>query len=521
MQSSNHHTYLILGAGPAGLQLGYYFAQTGEDYRILEAGDGPGTFFATFPRHRTLISINKVNTGLDDPEENLRYDWNSLLCDRPELSFTRYSKAYFPPAEDFLRYLQDFTQAYDLRVQYGCRIERVARNGCFQLTDQHGQVYTCDRLIVATGVSLPYEAKIPGIELAENYVDMPLDPAGFVNQRVLILGKGNSAFETADALMEAAAVIHLASPEPVKLAWQTHFVGNLRAVNNNFLDTYQLKSQNAVIDAEIESIQRREDGKLVVDIQFTHARGQRRRILYDRVLACTGFRFDTSIFDQDCRPPLCPRGKLPQMTSEWQAVNVPDLYFAGTLMQMRDYKKTMSGFVHGFRHNVLALHRLLASKYHGRSWPCQRLPLVPEAVVEAVLDRINRSSGLFLQPGFLADLVVLDPEREEACYYPELPVDYLKDHAFNGAEHYYMVTLEYGRFDTDFLSTERNPDPMAAHTASYLHPVIRRYHRGEQVGEQHIHDDLENEWHTPELVQPFAAFVTQDLSQLQPEAVRS
>ena len=83
--------YLVIGAGPAGLQLGYFLAQAGRDYLILEAGPTPGTFFRTFPRHRRLISINKPHTGWDDSELNLRMDWNSLLTDDPRLRFTRYT----------------------------------------------------------------------------------------------------------------------------------------------------------------------------------------------------------------------------------------------------------------------------------------------------------------------------------------------------------------------------------------------------------------------------------------------
>ena len=92
--------YLIVGAGPAGLQLGHHLQQAGRDYAILEAGPAPGGFFRTFPRHRKLISINKPHTGWDDPELNLRMDWNSLLSDDPSLLFTRYTERYFPDADD-------------------------------------------------------------------------------------------------------------------------------------------------------------------------------------------------------------------------------------------------------------------------------------------------------------------------------------------------------------------------------------------------------------------------------------
>ena len=56
-------TYLIVGAGPAGLQLGYLMDRARLDYHIVERADGPGDFFRTFPRHRTLISVNKTVTG--------------------------------------------------------------------------------------------------------------------------------------------------------------------------------------------------------------------------------------------------------------------------------------------------------------------------------------------------------------------------------------------------------------------------------------------------------------------------
>jgi len=105
-----------------------------------------------------------------------------------------------------------------------------------------------------------------------HYADVSVNPNNFINQKVLIIGKGNSGFETADNLIETAAVIHLLSPHPVSMAWKTHYVGNLRAVNNNFLDTYQLKSQNAVLDATIEKIDRQAGKFFVLKVLSTFFR---------------------------------------------------------------------------------------------------------------------------------------------------------------------------------------------------------------------------------------------------------
>lgn len=37
--------YCVLGAGPAGLQMGYFLSKTKRNYIILERNSGPGSFF--------------------------------------------------------------------------------------------------------------------------------------------------------------------------------------------------------------------------------------------------------------------------------------------------------------------------------------------------------------------------------------------------------------------------------------------------------------------------------------------
>ena len=89
--------YLIIGAGPAGLQLGHFMQRAGRDYLILERGVAPGTAFVKYPRHRQLISINKRFAGATSEEFHMRHDWNSLLSDEPSLKFSQFSEEYYPP----------------------------------------------------------------------------------------------------------------------------------------------------------------------------------------------------------------------------------------------------------------------------------------------------------------------------------------------------------------------------------------------------------------------------------------
>lgn len=508
MTMQAEYDYLIIGAGPAGLQLGYFLQQANRSYLILEAGESAATFFKQYPRRRRLISINKVYTGYNDPEINLRWDWNSLLSDDEQLLFKNYSQKYFPSTDDLVRYLNDFADRHQLNVQYNARVAKVSKDDRFTVTDEAGRTYSSARLIVATGVSKPYFPAIPGIELADNYTEVSIDPQDYVNQRVLVLGKGNSAFETADLLIETAAVIHVASPHPITLAWKTHFVGHLRALNNNFLDTYQLKCQNAVLDATVERIQRRPDGKYIVSVSYTHANGEQEDLIYDRVIGCTGFRFDTSIFDENCRPKTVIYDRFPQQTSEWESVNVKDLYFAGTLMQMRDFKKTSSGFIHGFRYNLKALHRIFECKYHGKVWQHEPIEATSEAMLEATVKRINQSSALWQQFGFLCDLITVS--GQSAHYYEEVPIDYLHDGRLGTFDRHYVITLEFGHVGGDPFTIERNPHPSHAQQSTFLHPIVREYQGTELIRELHLLEDLDAEWFKQEAhIQPLLEFFQQ------------
>ncbi|HEX8129185.1 MAG TPA: NAD(P)-binding domain-containing protein, partial [Pyrinomonadaceae bacterium] len=177
---ASYSDYLIIGAGPAGLQLGYFLQKAGRDYRILEAGQSAGTFFASFPRHRTLISSNKVFTGVDDAEVNMRFDWNSLLGDDEQMLFKNYSKTYFPPADELVRYLEDWAAHYQLNIKYGVRATRISKDELFRVEDTEGNIYTSRRLIVATGFAKPYLPPVPGIELTENYTEVSVNPEEFI-----------------------------------------------------------------------------------------------------------------------------------------------------------------------------------------------------------------------------------------------------------------------------------------------------------------------------------------------------
>ena len=441
-----------------------------------------------------------------------------MLSDSEEMLFKNYSKHYFPNADNLVKYLNDFANYFDIKINYNTKIVKISKNHKFKLVDSSGNTYLSKYLIVATGFTKPFIPAIPGIELADNYTNVSINPEDFINQKVLIIGKGNSAFETADSLVGTTAQLHLASPNPVKMAWETKYVGNLRAINNNILDTYQLKSQNVIIDARIDNI-KHENNKFIVYFSYTHAHQEKEELVYDRVIVCTGWCFDASIFDETCKPNLTISNRFPEQTSEWESTNIKDLYFAGVLMHMRDFKKKQSGFIHGFRHNIRALHNILEQKHHNKELPAQLITLNSEKIVDAIIQRINISAGLWQQTGFLCDAIVISEQNKYAKYYQELPTDYVHESELGLNHHYYIVTLEFSlnifKTNKNLFAIERvhKENIAAASESAFIHPIIRRFSKGQLVAEHHVIEDLASEWLEDVHIQPLFKFFDSQLSE--------
>lgn len=518
---SNLLDNIIIGAGPAGIQLGFYLNKQNINYVILEQGATPGNFFNTFPVHNTLISINKAHTGYSDPNINLRWDWNSLLSDESELLFTKYTQEYFPHRKHLLAYLNDFARHFKLNILYNTKIVKIARNNdrtfCVKLAD--GQMLHAKRVIVATGVSKQYIPKIPGILHTTFYANLNSDKEPFLNKRVLIIGKGNSAFETANHLLDTASLIHVASPAPLKFACHTRHPGHLRSINMVFLDSYFLKSQNGIINADINKITVI-DGKYHVEIAYKNAENEVETIVYDRVISCTGFEMDKSIFHQDCLPTLDLNNRFAKLSATYESCNIPDLFFIGTLMQQRDFKKKQSAFIHGFRYNIQFFARYLLARYYQYDLHCKNYPADEQIIAEIILDLVNRNSGLWQQSGELCSALVYNPQNHAFELYSLLPYAFAASHDFIRNRFALLISLEFG--DLDKISLEQNFNLPRIHKDNYLHaaksgaihPVIRFLKGAECFATHHILEDFSGFWGRDVHTKPLNNFIKQSLKKI-------
>ncbi|XP_015717642.1 FAD-dependent oxidoreductase domain-containing protein 2 [Coturnix japonica] len=519
-----YHDYCVLGAGPAGLQAAYFLQRAGRDYVVFERSHAPGSFFAIYPRHRKLISINKRHTGKANSEFNLRHDWNSLLSHEPRLLFRRYSRQFFPHADAMVRYLEDFAAFLGLHILYDTAIVHVtlekdpqAWNGhYFVLSDQNKQSYKCSCLLVATGTWVPNVVNFPGSEYVEGYETVSTNPEDFAGQTVLILGRGNSAFETAENILGVTNFIHMVSRSRVRLSWATHYVGDLRAINNGLLDTYQLKSLDGLLEGDLEdlAIVKDKKGKLHITLRFYLENSNTSagidgitlpqdeldnfatRAPYDRVIRCLGWKFDFSIYNRSLRmmPGRGNKSKYPQIKPSYESRGTRGLFVLGTASHSVDFRKSAGGFIHGFRYTTRAVHRLLENRHHGVPWPSSVYPITQ--LTNSIIKRVNEASGLYQMFSVLADIILLRENATSFEYLEEYPVGILAEletqTGRKAPSGLFVVIMEYGRnFSGDdkdvFYYNRAVGEAQHAWQSNFLHPVIYYYKRLPTEREMRLH----------------------------------
>lgn len=506
MKKTIYTKYLIVGGGPAGLQMGYFMEKNKKDYVILEKSSTAGSFFKTQPIHRTLLSINKKNNFFEEEEFNWRHDWNSLLCEDKEMRFTKYTDEIFPNADVLTDYLEDFQSFHKLNINFDTEVKKICKkdDGQFLVMTTSDVCYQCEVLLLGLGaVKMMIPEDIEGIELTTAYDEQSIDLEKYKNKRVAIIGTGNSAFETANYLSPVAGFVHVLGRTPPRFAWDTHFVGDVRAVNNDIFDMYQLKSMHAVLNPRIKKITQLAHGTLQTHHEYDYPESIIPGTLkltreYDFIIRCTGWTWvEESLFAPEVTPDTKANGKYPLMNTTWGSKNISNMYFIGGAMQGND-RKSASGFIHGFRYNIRTLYHLLDEKYDSLPYPVEHFkPFDWEMFLTSLYDRLSVSPALFQLYGTLGDLLVFSKDKSEATLRKELPVNYMKN-VIPEDQHALVITLEFGfhHYSGSSLELLGPSDPNDTKRAAFLHPVIRHYYYG-KMEEFHFGDSLLARWDMP------------------------
>ncbi|KAF6031393.1 hypothetical protein EB796_010308 [Bugula neritina] len=501
------YDYVIVGAGPAGLQMAYFLQKAGRQYVVYESHDKAAKFFEQHPRGRKLISLNKKNNFFEEETFNMRHDWNSLLSDDKEMKFTKYSDELYPDASDLHQYLNDYAHRFQLNVKYNTKVKKISKpDSTFTvcIEEAGGETTSCRAtcVLMATGAmseNLPED--IEGIELADTYSKHDMDKDLYKNKMMLIIGGGNSAFETANHFSGSAGIVHVAFNKRIQFAWNTHHVGDLRAVNNNIIDMYHLKSLHSTIGSLVTKIAKNEKGKFVVTFKDLNTQWKVPGWLlfdmeYDHVISCMGWRYvNTQLFDEETiNVELVKNNRYPKLSNCWET-DTKNLFYIGTAMAAID-RKSASGFIHGFRYNIRTLFNLLEQRLFKQSLPHITLPTKDlDAVSKKIIERCTISDSLYQMNGFMCDVMVFDEKIGVTKYYTDLPFRHVMEKPeFKDAKHVFLLHLSYGfdKFGATAAPVDNvhAPDFSTNRCASFLHPYIEYYSHGEYVDQTELQESL-------------------------------
>jgi len=172
---------LVIGAGQAGLSVGYHLRKLGMDCIILDANARVGDSWRRRWDSLRLFTPNRFN-GLDGmPFPGPRYD--------------------YPTKDEMADYLESYAAHFQLPVLHGVRVQRLWREGTRYLADAGSRQFEADHVVVAMasyqGPKVPAFAGALSPEIVQlhscEYKSLAqLKPGG-----VLIVGTANSGAEIA------------------------------------------------------------------------------------------------------------------------------------------------------------------------------------------------------------------------------------------------------------------------------------------------------------------------------------
>ncbi len=529
----DHYPNIIVGGGPGGINMALEFEKRGIDYLLLEGGDGVGGQWGRFPVCGELISLNKKYVPGDNHTYKMRYDWHSLstitaqdAATNPRLLFTEWTSKHWPSARLYRDYLQYVAQTMGVmdRTRLQARVTRISREeGRFVVQINGGERLTCDRLFCGTGTTKPIVPDIKGLgpDTCSFYADYNPQVARekYRNKVVVVVGRGNSAFEIAHDLVDTTAETRVVTRSLPLFARQTHNVHDVRAQVADVFDLMQLKSNNNIVSDRIVEVRRETEGpqagRLLVTYEtpcahWSPPRWMKRTSYVDDIIIACGFTYTLAdVFDQQTvKPDLCDKGKYCLLTETWESRNVPGLYFIGTPMRIND-PNAASGFVHGFRANIQALGHLVAEQHGmplepafecdiGAADPAEALTRLSSHLVEMV----STTMPLFELFTYFGCTVTLDaadrPDVIRARVWPAFPRAY-NEKRFGASGTRIEVVFEYGfenygngELPTHYFTLPANHFDTSK--SAYIHPVFHVYRNGEEVAALHMQESLICRW---------------------------
>jgi putative flavoprotein involved in K+ transport len=310
---------IVVGGGQAGLAIGYFLAEQGRRFTILDAADMPAAAWRA--RWDSLRLFTPA-----------RYDG---LPGRP---FPGDPDRY-PGRDEVVSYLTDYARDFGLPVELGSRVRSISRTEDGYVVELDDRTYESDQVVVATG---PFQIpRTPAFavsldpEIVQLHSSAYRTPEAIPEGAALVVGGGNTGFQIAGELAGSHEV-HLAigsrqTPLPQRilgrdLFWYLEAVGLIRQTTASRIGRRMVR-RDTLIGSSRRALHRRHGvnlhGRAVqatgTKVSFSDATSVDVR----SVIWATGFGVDHSWIDV---PVLDEEGHLVHQRGVTQS---PGLYFLG------------------------------------------------------------------------------------------------------------------------------------------------------------------------------------------------
>lgn len=209
--SNNDYQVVIVGAGPAGIAATLQAKELGLKYLTLDQDSLGGTVFK-YPRGKIVMT-----QPVDLPIAG-------------KMHFKETSK------EDLLAFWQDIEARTSIKIHYQELVAGIkSLQSGFELKTNRG-LYTTDKVLLAIGRrGTPRKLGVPG-EDHSKVVYQLIDPDQYVDQKVLIVGGGDSALEAALSIADAGGT-------EVSVSYRSDAFSRAKAKNRERIDAYAAASR--------------------------------------------------------------------------------------------------------------------------------------------------------------------------------------------------------------------------------------------------------------------------------------
>jgi glycine/D-amino acid oxidase-like deaminating enzyme len=166
---------VVIGGGQAGLAMGYYLKEQGQDFAILDAGE-------------------RIGDAWRERWDSLRLFTPAALNALPDMPFP-FPSDYFPTKDETADYLEEYAREFDLPVRLGRHVDSLRREDNGYLAAAGEERYLAENIVVATG---PYlTPRIPAFagrlapSITQVHSSAYRNPDQLPEGDVLVVGAGN------------------------------------------------------------------------------------------------------------------------------------------------------------------------------------------------------------------------------------------------------------------------------------------------------------------------------------------